>query len=516
MRASLPSTGRLVSAVLALCCLLPAVSPATEKSSSYLVAIDSIRPDELQKHVGYLADDKLQGREAGRRGGRTAGAYLQGQLENLGLRGAGVDGGYWQPFAAGYRNVLGLLPGCDARLKDQVVIVCAHYDHVGYGSRRNSRGPIGRVHNGADDNASGTAVLLELAEAFTLLSPRPKRSVLFALFDAEEKGLLGSKHWVAQPTLPREDVVAVLNMDMVGRLRDDRLKVFGSRSGYGWRRLVALQNEDPGLHLEFSWELRAAADHYPFFRRGIPVLMMHTGVHDQYHTPRDDAELINGTGMGRVARLMFGVAYELADGPRPPAFRRAAGRETEWMRKRLAAHNSKPANRLGVRWQRQSSPGEGVRLTHVFRGSPAQKAGLRPGDRILEFAGRSIRVDGDLRGAVMGSESPAAMLVRRSGRQEPEELTVSLGGKPLRLGITWRVDDAEPGTAIITYVVAGSPAAEAGLRIGDRICQIAGVDFADQAQFAELAKTLPEPLEMLVERHGRLRTVVLKLKTEPP
>ena len=157
-----------------------------------------------------------------------------------------------------------ILPGSDPKFRDQVIVVGAHYDHVGYGGRL-SLGPSGYIHPGADDNASGTAAVLELAKAFTVLSAAPKRSIVFAAWDAEEKGLLGSKYWVAHPTLPLEHVVAAVNLDMIGRLRDEHLIVFGVRSGYGWRRLLSSQNVDAGLQLDFSWSLKPNADHYPFF-----------------------------------------------------------------------------------------------------------------------------------------------------------------------------------------------------------------------------------------------------------
>ena len=507
---------RLLAAGVTFCWMFSVNSPAIERNSSYRAALESIHLDQLREHVDYLADDELQGREAGRRGGRTAGDYLASQLRKLNLRGAGADGGYFQPFAPNYRNVLALLPGSDPEIEEEVIVVCAHYDHVGYGNRRNSRGSTGYVHNGADDNASGTSVLLELAEALTTLPQAPRRSILFAFWDAEEKGLLGAKHWVGHPTLPRDNVAALLNMDMVGRMRNDRLTIFGSRSGFGWRRLISYQNEGPALRLEFSWMLKPAADHYPFCQRGIPVLMFHTGVHDDYHTPRDDANLINHAGMQRVGRLLFHLVCDLADRPETPAFRRACHRETERTRKRLAAEVSKPTSRLGVRWRRRQSPGEGLLLVRVLPGSAAARAGLRAGDRILQFAGRPIHVDDDLRLAVMSAESPATVLIERGGAEEPEELAVQLDGRPLRLGVKWREDAAEPGTAILTYVVAGSPAARAGLRIGDRIHEIAGHDFTDRAEFVELATSLPEPLELLVERDGQLRIVVVKSEAEGP
>jgi hypothetical protein len=501
--------------VLVCCCFCSLAVEAGERGSSYLAALESITADELRGHVEYFADDALKGREAGRSGGRQAGDYLQKRLRELPLSGAGVDGGFFLPFTPNFRNVLALLPGSDPELKSQIVMIGAHYDHIGYGTRRNSRGPIGYIHNGADDNASGTSGVLELAEAFTTLSAPPKRSILFAFWDAEEKGLLGSRYWIAHPTLPLENVVAVLNVDMIGRLRKQQLTVFGTRTGFGLRRLVSLQNEEPGLKLDFSWTIKPNSDHYPFFQRNVPFLLWHTGMHAEHHTPHDEAKLISPSGMQRATRLLFHVVYDLADRRQAPRFRKEAGTETERTRTWRAAHRPRPAGRFGVSWRREADSSEGVRLMRVVAGSPAAKTGLRSGDRIVRFAGREIHCDDDLSGAVMSAENPAPLLVERPGSPEPLDLTVELDGKPLRLGITWRVDDAEPGTIILSHVAPGSPAARAGLRIGDRIYRIAGRDFADDEQFTLLASTLPEPLELLVERDGRLRTVVLYIKTEP-
>lgn len=306
MRSLLRPVLRPAAAVL-FCCVWLVSARAVERSSSYLAALESIKAEELSEYVGRLADDAMEGREAGTRGGRAAGDYLAGQYAAIHLPGAGTDGGYFQPFMPNFRNVLAILRGSDPQLRDQVIVVGAHYDHVGYGGRGLSLGPYGYIHPGADDNASGSSAVLELAKALTILSPPPKRSILLAAWDAEEKGLLGSKHWVAHPTVPLEHVVAVLNLDMIGRLRDEHLIMFGSRSGYGWRRLISLENNDCGLRLDFSWSLKPNADHYPFFERDIPVLMLHTGVHGQYHRPSDTAKLINSPGMTQVTRLLFGV-----------------------------------------------------------------------------------------------------------------------------------------------------------------------------------------------------------------
>ncbi len=496
-------------------CLLAVAAAASERKSSFATAVESISADELKRHVDYLASDALKGRESGRPGGQAAGKYVRDGFAAIGLSGAGSGGSFFQDFGVRYRNVLAMLEGNDPKLKNQIIVVGAHYDHVGYGTRRNSRGPIGRIHNGADDNASGTAGLLELAEAFTMLPAPPKRSILFFAFDAEERGMLGSKYWISHPTVPLDRLVAMLNMDMIGRLRDDRLIIFGTRSGGGWRRLISEQNEGPDLRISFRWTLKANSDHFPFFRQNIPILLWYTGVHNEYHSPRDDAHLINNPGISRVVRLLFGVTYELANRDEIPRFRKEAGRETEYHHKQLVTEKARLKGRLGVGWNPDESAAEGIRVTRITPGSAADRADLELGDRIVEFNGRKTRSGDDLRAAVLLAENPAGMVLKRHGKEKPFETAVKLDGKPVRLGIHWRPDPAEPGTIVLTRVISSSPAARAGLRTGDRIYQVGGKNFSDGQEFSRLARTLPEPLELLVERDGQLRIVVLYIETEP-
>ena len=302
---------------------------------------------------------------------------------------------------------------------------------------------------------------------------------------------------------------------MVGRLDDDRLIVMGTRTASGLRRLVSRQNGPAGLSIDFSWELEPNSDQYSFFQHDVPFLLWHTGMHDDHHSPRDDARLIHYSGMTRLTRLLFQVAYELAERPEVAEFRPDAGVETEKVRAWQAAQGTEPPSRLGVGWRREDDASHGVRLTRVMAGSPAERAGLMPSDRIVRFAGHEIHSSDELSGAVAAAESPAALVVDRPGNPEPLSLSIDLDGKPLRLGIAWRIDAAEPRTVILTHVVPGSPAERAGLEVGDRIYQVAGRDFADDGEFAQWVTSLPEPLELLVERDGRVRTVVVYIETEP-
>ena len=473
-------------------------------------ALESITAGELQRHVNVLADDAFEGRGAGSRGGRAAGVYLGQQFRRLGLRGAGDDGGYYQPFGAGYRNILGLLEGSDPLLKKQVVLVGAHYDHVGYGNAGNSNGPIGYIHNGADDNASGVAGLLETAQAMTQFAGRSRRTVLFALWDGEEQGLLGSKHWIARPTLPLERVAIVLNLDMIGRLRNSRVEVLGTRSGYGLRRLVSRQNVEGELRLDFTWELKSNSDHHPFYQRGIPILMPHTGLHEDYHRPTDDAHGVSAAGMQSVSRLLFRIVNELANAQRVTRFRAAGREETPWTAARRFQTLPPPPSRLGLWWNPAAKTNPGLRLTRIAAGSPAERAGLRVGDELVRLDGRPAGDVEAFRMRVLAARRPVKVVVERPGEKTPVTLTVQLAGSPVRLGIAWRMDDAEPGTAVLVQVVPGSPAAVAGLAVHDRIYQFAGRDFATSDDLLKLATETPGPAMLLVEREGRLREVAVR------
>jgi hypothetical protein len=468
-------------------------------------ALDSITTEEVTGHVGALADDTFEGREAGSRGNRAAGIYLVERLKKFGMHGGGPKGSFYQT-GNGSNNILALVEGRDEALQDQVILIGAHYDHVGYGSYRNSYGPIGRIHNGADDNASGVAGLLEVADALSRLPEKPKRSILFAFWDGEEKGLLGSKHWVEHPTVPLDRVRLAINVDMIGRLRHSRVVVFGIRTSPGLRRLVSRQN-DPALVLDFNWDVRGDSDHYTFFSRNVPILMLHTGLHDDYHRPSDDAERINGDGLKQIAQLMFGVLVALADSPDVGRFRSQSRFESRAAQRSIEVALSPPPGRLGLRWDPSAAENGKIVVAAVPPGSPADVAGLRSGDRLLTFGGREVHDAKQFRVSVLAAKNPVPVTFERAGETAPVESTLQLAGEPVRLGISWRTDDAEPGTTIVNRLTPGSPADLAGLRIGDRIYKIGGREFASGEEFRRLATTSPSPMVLEVETSGRVRTV---------
>lgn len=470
-------------------------------------ALESIDAGQLRRHVDVLADDTFEGREAGSRGGRAAAGYIVGELQRHGLQPAGIDGGYFQSFGNGYRNILAMIEGRDPTVREQVILLGGHYDHVGYGTARNSYGPTGYIHNGADDNASGTAGLLELVEAFAGLPEPPRRTLLFAFWDGEEKGLLGSKHWAANPTIRLDKIALAVNLDMIGRLNGRKLEVHGTRTGFGMRQLVSRANEGIDLNLDFVWKLEANSDHYSFYERNVPVLMLHTGLHNDYHRPSDDAEKVNGDGMQQVTRLLFNVADQLAEGSTGKGFRSAASRETTGTSSSTATSRPLPGPRLGVAWK--SDDRDGFVVTQVVAGTPAEVAGLQIGDRLQMFNGVPIESEQQFRIDVLAAAPLATLTVQREPDDEPREIAVRLAGHPSRLGITWSEDDAEPGSIILTSVVPGSASSVAGLATSDRVYEISHQRFANGDEFKELALSLPGPLEMLVERGGRVRRISL-------
>lgn len=488
--------------------LLAAAHSFAAERATLATARESIIAADVKRHVEALADDSLEGREAGSRGGRAASVYLAREFARNKLKPAGGDGTYFQQFFGNCRNVIGVFGGSDPQLKQQYVLLCAHYDHVGYGNRRNSNGPTGFIHNGADDNASGTAALLETIEAVASLSEPPKRSILFALWDSEENGLNGSRHWISNPTIPVRSMTAAINLDMVGRLRNDRLTVYGTRTSAGLRRLMCQANRGCELLLDFSWEMNDDSDHHNFFSASIPVMMFHTGLHEDYHRPSDDAHKINAGGIERVGRLLFNATLSLADEPSGRSFRQASRAEFQSTRLSQEQALAPAPGRLGVRWATvDDGDGPGLRLDSVVAGSAADRAGLRQGDRILRIAGAEVDRN-DFASMVLAAVNPVEVIIRRSGVAEPTKVKLQLAAQPIRLGINWRLDDAEPNLVQIVRVVPGSPAAAAGIRVLERVFEVNGQGFTSGSEFARLVAA-EGPLRLSVENQGRMRTVEL-------
>ena len=446
---ALPSRRRPMGIMLVIGVVSALAGRAAPAAELMATAHASIRAGDAQRHVAALADDAFEGREGGSRGGRAAGAYVVGHLEKLGLEPAGDAGGYYQQLG-GMRNILALARGSDPSVAGELIVVGAHYDHVGYGNASNSYGPFGFVHNGADDNASGVAGLLEVAEAMQHLPRRPRRPILFAFWDGEEKGLLGSYHFlrVRPAALSGMKIVFSVNLDMIGRLRGERLEVYGARTAEGLRSAVVRSNNRPGavpLELFFDWAIEDDSDHYPFIAAGIPTVMFHTGLHDQYHRPSDDVQLVNYDGIEPVARLTLDFVTALADDPAPPrAFRPQARRENDASRKALeaavpiAARPTAPAaggpsaapprGRWGIGTRADICEPAAPVIVRVSEGTSADRAGLRSGDRVVAIDSVACRGQDDMVARLAAAGRQVAIDVDRKGRIERVTLSAEGAG----------------------------------------------------------------------------------------
>ncbi|PQO42364.1 M20/M25/M40 family metallo-hydrolase [Blastopirellula marina] len=493
------------------------LSSAVAGDLSLTGAIETIQQADVKKHIDILADDSFEGRAAGSRGGRAAGNYLQQLFAKYGLKPAGDGGTYFQLFHGGSRNILGLLPGQADDGTGDLIIVGAHYDHVGYGNRKNSFGPFGYVHNGADDNASGTAALLEVVQALTEIKERPRHSILFVLWDGEEAGLLGSKYWVDHPTVDLERVRLYLNLDMVGRLRPQGVEVYGTRTVPGMRQAIARANASNGLKLDFRWEMTDNSDHYTFFLRSIPTLMFHTGLHEDYHRPQDDAHLINNEGIERVARLTARTIWEQANREKIPPFRERSRTEVESNRKRFETPRPLNRSRLGIRWKKEEQEeGQGLLISAVTADGPAAKAGIQPGDRLRSFAGIPFTDEATFLAQVQAAPEDVNVELDREGEGELISIAVTLDLHPAPVGIAWTNDPAEPGSVMLTSVTPGSVAAMAGLAALDRVYEVNGRRFDDSDQFKDLITRFDQPTKLLIDRNGRILEVTLPLEAIRP
>lgn len=361
-----------------------------------------VEPPRLLDDIKFLTEERLQGRATGSPGADSAAAYLARRFSEVGLQPAA--GGWFQSFAvrrdmpvarhsnAGGligKNVIGILPGRDPVLRNQTVVLGAHYDHLGLGGF-GSLDPdsTGLVHNGADDNASGVAGLIQVAAR--LAASPPARTVVFIAFSGEELGLLGSAHYVKEPIYPLARTLAMVNLDMVGRLRNGRLIVYGARSAKEFPALLDSLNWYAGFDLKAKGDGYGPSDQSSFYAAKRPVLHLFTDLHEDYHRTTDDWQKVNLDGLKRVADFTLGLVTALANRRGPLTFLD--------LPTPLSAQSSAPpiatpgyGAYLGTVPDMTGAPG-GVRLVGVRAGSPAEMAGLR-GDDIITRIGATETPD---------------------------------------------------------------------------------------------------------------------------
>jgi hypothetical protein len=349
-----------------------------------------------QAAVRYLADDALKGRLAGSAGERCAGEFIAREFARMKLTPGGENGSYFQsldlasvlnPHAAGGtgRNVIATLEGSDPELKREWVVVGAHYDHLGEGGSPSSLAPGERaVHNGADDNASGVATVLWVAQHLAA-GPRPARSMAFVAFTGEESGLLGSAYYVNHPASGTDPIVAMINLDMVGRLNGGTLLVYGVGTAVEWTALLEPAAARAGVTVATKGDGYGPSDHTSFYLKDIPVLHFFTNTHGDYHKPSDDWDKIDVKGLSAVSAIVADVATAAANSRPKLTLKRGAGEPPK--------PGSGTSKGYGA-WLGSVpdfTPVErGVKLSGVTKGSPADVAGMRAGDIVVGLGAHDV------------------------------------------------------------------------------------------------------------------------------
>jgi hypothetical protein len=282
-------------------------------------------------------------------------------------------------------NIVGYLEGADPKLKDEAIVVGAHMDHLGYGGPGSgSLTPDSHeIHNGADDNASGSAALLELEQAFAYESKSLTRSFIFTAFSGEELGTLGSSYYVNHSFFPLEKTVTMVNLDMVGRLENNALTVYGTGTSPRWNELLLKYNKDSTFILKLIPDGVGPSDHSQFYAKDIPVLFFFTGTHNDYHKPSDDWDKLNYDGEEKVTRFIYNIVKGLDGDATRPSFARTASTTT-------TGGDSRGFNvTLGI-VPDYGETKDGMKIGSTRAGGPAEKAGLQAGDVIVMMGGKKV------------------------------------------------------------------------------------------------------------------------------
>jgi hypothetical protein len=329
------------------------------------------------------------------------------------------------------RNVLGIRRGVGPHA-DEFVVIGAHYDHLGIRKPMMRKFKAGKlvaeelqpqIHNGADDNASGTSGLIEIARMFAS-APPPQRSILFIAFTGEEAGLHGSKYYVEHPAVPLDHTVAMLNMDMIGRLKpgDVHVTVFGVQCGKGFTDVLEPAGRAAGLTIAPAVDEGGRSDHASFLRKQIPSLHFFSGNHPDYHQPSDDADKINAVGGAKIARLVYDVAKDLAAREARPEFQVVKSEKKE---PTGATPTFRVVMGLTPNYTDDGTPGMGVDA--VSPEGPADLAGMKAGDRIIRIGGKSVANVYDYMAATRNNKAGDAVdvIVLRDGKEVTLHVTLA-------------------------------------------------------------------------------------------
>lgn len=431
------------------------------------------------------------------------------------------------------KNVVGVLEG-SGPLANETVVIGAHYDHVGYyGSTRRFPGtPMGvsgpggiggvglplalvgeeAIHHGADDNASGTSVVLELARRFAAQKDRQGRRLVFVAFTAEESGLLGSQYYCRNPSFPLENTVVMINMDQIGRMQDNKVMVGGLGSAKAFPPLIDRLEKKYGMAFSRDPSGLGPTDHSSFYAKRVPVLWFFTGFHEQYHRPTDRVETLNVPGLARLASLIGDIVEEVSTTPTRPEYAKTPGfdrTKTLW--------SEAPSTGIVPDYRDQRG---GVLVADVFKNTAAAKAGIQKGDRLLALAGKKL-ADPMAFLTLARTLKPGDkidVLVDRGGNEHTLAMALyrGTGGftDPL-LGVTVNLTDLRDGL-VLADVPADSAAGKAGLRKGDRIVSIAGEQIRDRDGYLAILRTLQAGETVAVVAVRGEQTLQLQLPVTRP
>jgi Zn-dependent M28 family amino/carboxypeptidase len=334
------------------------------------------------------------------------------------------------------KNVVGVLDGAGP-LADETIVLGAHYDHVGFGNYGSLGGAAGRgkIHFGADDNASGTTGLIELARRYGAMKDRQGRRMVFIAFSAEELGLYGSVHYCKAPLYPLEKTAAMINMDMIGRskpvpadwlgvFKQDRLVVYGTGTGDGFNELVDKANAKVEFKLSRLASGTGPSDHDSFYRKKVPVLFLYTGTHGEYHRPTDVPEKINVPAMKKVADFVQVLADDLTTREARPKYQETKGGWTDPTDPRAVPTRPKGPT-LGIRPGNYEAEDGGLLVDGVTPGGPAEKGGIKDGDVIVEIGGKPVKNIGGYMSAMSAQKAgtPTEVVVMRKGQKVTLKVT---------------------------------------------------------------------------------------------
>jgi len=358
---------------------------------SFSVSSQQTNQESFKKDVEYLASEKLEGRFPGTNGEQLAANYIAEKFEKLGLT-----------TKINAKNIIAFIDN----KKKNTVIIGAHYDHIGYGGQYSLDRGINEIHNGADDNASGTAMLLSLAKQLNNKNDL-ENNYLFIAFSAEELGLIGSRYFVNSDVFNKESINFMINLDMVGRLNAEKeLSIFGVGTSSIFKQVVNSLNNN--FKLKIIEDGTGPSDHTSFYNKDIPVLFFHTGSHENYHRPSDDVNLINYKGMSEISNYIIDIIDELE------TYNKLEFKET--------ISNQPTVARFNVSLRVMPDyvfEGDGMKASQIIKGGPADDAGLIDGDVIIMLGENEVKDVYDYMNSLSKFEKgdSTKVIVLRSGKK---------------------------------------------------------------------------------------------------